>query len=199
MAVESYFMKSLWQRMDGVRRERSMANQLHRSWWQVERGGWSEIFSKWMALEVMLCFSDWYSRCPGCKYPHLVDFYSCQWAVSADLWKCSGNATIGPCVEPFEDLYLMKQGALQLGFHLSKCSWSFSNNSIFLLRYPWCTSKLSFVGQNMRAGMMYYYLVLNSPQCHGWNYNKILSAVEITGHKMSSSQLCKWAGHSAEQ
>ncbi len=78
MALERDFTKSLWQRMDGVRRERSMANQLHRSWWQVERGGWSEIFSKWMALEVMLCFSDWYSCCPGCKYPHLVYFYICQ-------------------------------------------------------------------------------------------------------------------------
>jgi hypothetical protein len=79
VAVESDFTKSLWQRMDGIRRERKMANQLRRSWWQMGRGGWSNIFGK-CTVRLIILYS-WnlstncsvrYSRCPGCKYPHLV-------------------------------------------------------------------------------------------------------------------------------
>jgi hypothetical protein len=38
LAVESNFTKSLWWRMDGLKRERKTKNWLCRSWWQLERG-----------------------------------------------------------------------------------------------------------------------------------------------------------------
>ncbi len=77
-ALESNFTKSLWWRMERVRREREMANWLCQSWWQVERGAEAKpsangrLFKMiFYSFNLSAYHSARYSHHPGCWYPHL--------------------------------------------------------------------------------------------------------------------------------